>query len=125
MNDVLEKKLTDRFEFFHKRFPFECGDGWFDLVYKLSEDIESQLNRDPKVASQFYVLQVKEKFGGLRFYTGPSNKLIDQLVSEAEDRSFTVCEFCGDPGTPRGGSWVQTLCGPCEERINNEGTIRV
>lgn len=38
---------------------------------------------------------------------------ISTIVSEAESKSFKICEVCGDEGsrgTPQGTSWVATLC---------------
>ena len=53
-------------------FGFECGDGWFQLIYDLSasiEDIALQLKNDGFPEERLpAVFQVKEKFGGLRFY---------------------------------------------------------
>lgn len=59
--------------------------------------------------------QVKEKWGTLRFYiTHGTDKMYD-LISEAERKSATICESCGQPGTLRGSSWVETLCDECNE----------
>jgi hypothetical protein len=55
--------------------------------------------------------QVKEKFGGLKFYMTPSPNKIFDLIEEAEAASFTICETCGEPGeldTSR--YWVSTKC---------------
>ena len=47
MNAALSKKLLDDFpRLFRNRHEtsmrrgFECGDGWFDLIFKLAQDIE-------------------------------------------------------------------------------------
>lgn len=58
--------------------------------------------------------QVKEKFGGLRFYmTGidSADPEIARLIAEAEKKSNKICEECGAPGTqnPHRG-WCETLC---------------
>lgn len=53
--------------YMHLRYGFECGDGWFGLLQLLSEDLEALQLRWPP---EWHVCaaQVKEKFGGLRFY---------------------------------------------------------
>ena len=90
-------------------FGFECGDGWFDLIWKLCEDIEAT---NEKVLA----LQVKEKFGGLRFYvTTGSNKVLD-LINEAEAKSMTICERCGKLGILHQQGWWHTICDECEEK---------
>jgi len=57
--------------------------------------------------------QVKEKFGGLRFYmTSATNEMYD-LISKAENKASETCEACGQPGEERNGGWVLTLCDEC------------
>ena len=58
------------------------------------------------------VTQIKEKFGGLRFYvTGTSDKNW-ALIRNAEQKSYGVCEETGsevEVGTWNDG-WIRTLC---------------
>ena len=88
-------------------FGFECGDGWFDLIDRLSAEIT---DIDPDVR----VMQVKEKFGGLRFYVDSAPDEVYELITDAEERSFSICERCGSPGKPSDCSgWIKTLCPKC------------
>ncbi len=92
------------------------GRGWEALVRELCQAIEDLLPAE----SDFKVAQIKEKFGGLRFYTEPNtlpedtNRNIARLIFLVECRSFGACEVCGKPGKSEpGGSrygWVKTLC---------------
>lgn len=59
--------------------------------------------------------QVKEKFGGLRFYMTHGNDEIFSLISEAESKSYKTCEECGEPGDQKDTGWVKTLCDSCHE----------
>lgn len=54
--------------------------------------------------------QVKEKFGGLRFYHVNGDEFVMGAVALAERMSYTICEECGNAGRRRGGGWVRTLC---------------
>jgi hypothetical protein len=57
------------------------------------------------------VNQVKEKFGGLRFYADGCNETIDNYITFAECLSARTCEVCGAPGERRDdGGWLRTLC---------------
>jgi hypothetical protein len=125
MNKENSKKLFDRFEFFHPElspaenlmcFGFECSDGWFDLIWKLCENIETSLKGqtdwNPTIPP-FRVIQVKEKFGGLRFYTNWGNDEIFKHINEAESKSHKTCEMCGKFGKVRRDGWVKTLCDEC------------
>jgi hypothetical protein len=44
---------------------FECPDEWFDVIWKLSETLQTIMERENIVIQ---ASQVKEKYGGLRFY---------------------------------------------------------
>lgn len=88
--------------------------GWFPMVLALAEALEVW-NRahpsDPPVVAQ----QIKEKFGGLRFYVSHQPDGVDSIISAAEDVSFSICEDCGDAGKEvvSKGGWVRTLCSAC------------
>ncbi len=84
-------------------FGFECGDGWFELLYNLSQQIELS---DPTVVAA----QVKEKFGTLRFYIDKGSDEVYDIIGTAEDLSASVCDVCGNNGTLGGKGWLSTRC---------------
>ncbi len=91
---------------------FAHDDGWFDLLWRLCEELEP-LVADFEAAGghTFEVLQVKEKFGGLRFYVNcRKEEAIRQRIGAAVGESFHTCEICGQPGELREGRWIKTLC---------------
>jgi hypothetical protein len=94
-------------------FGFECGDGWFQLIYDLSEKL-TKLNQGIEAA------QVKEKFGGLRFYINSGNDNAYDLINEAEMKSYSVCERCGELGISRWLNWQYTLCNKCYNDLIEE-----
>lgn len=126
MNEANTKKLLDEFRFFKSTihnsntaisvWGFECGDGWFELIWKLSEDLKEMnkhIIRTPE--DPFQVLQVKEKFGGLRFYTNTASDEMFKRILKAEHDSFSICENCGKEGCLRTEGWAKTLCNECAE----------
>lgn len=64
----------------------------------------------PESIEQVVAIQVKEKFGGLRFYYSGGDNYIDGVVAMAESLSYRTCEVCGAPGTSTEGGWIRTLC---------------
>jgi len=127
MKHELEEKLRKEFVFykyggFHgKGLSFECGDGWFNLLYNLSKQIEKLMN-DKKINKDFRVHQIKEKFGFLHYYTNFSTNELDDLITQAEEKSIVTCEQCGKKGNIRdiGGHWCMTLCNSCFNKIKEE-----
>lgn len=82
---------------------FCVGNGWLGLVKTLIEDL-IQLGWDKQIC------QVKQKFGGLRFYINDGSKEVFNKITEAEKKSYEICEKCGETGSPTKGGWITTLC---------------
>jgi hypothetical protein len=95
----------------HPRSGFEAGPGWEKLIDTLCSVLERDILHLPEeVMADVYCDQVKEKFGGLRFYMSQSTPHMDGAISLAESMSFHICEDCGMPGQLRIGGWYRTLC---------------
>lgn len=92
----------------------EVGDGWFGIIHHLAKKI---VEKDTNCR----VLQVKEKFGGLRFYIGAASAEVHEFVRDAEAQSYKVCERCGSQEgvTQTDGGWMKTTCTKCLEEENN------
>lgn len=65
----------------------------------------------PVVPDKLQVTQIKEKFGGLRFYYTGGSDYYRGLVDLVENMSYHICDVCGHPGTlnQRSG-WLRTRC---------------
>ena len=91
-------------------FGIETGDGWFKIIDQLSADITLL---DEKNGTTTIAVQVKEKFGALRFYVESGSDAVYDLIDAAEEESLKTCEMCGEPGELRGVGWVSTMCDKC------------
>ena len=140
---LYEQLVRDNPELFENgECEFSVGNGWYNILACLLGIIMSDVNQaryqvtyykenaerdtdgtrlataesklQEAVASLPKIEQVKEKFGGLRFYyRGGSKEGADRLegaVRMAEAIASRTCEVCGRPGERRGGDWIQTLC---------------
>ena len=128
MKEELDKKLVEKYpKIFADRhkskmetamcWGFECNDGWYDLIDNLCESIQNYI--DSNDIPQFVASQVKEKFGGLRFYGDGGDNYIDGMISFAEDLSYKTCEKCGsieDVSQTKNG-WITSLCKPCMNEL--------
>ena len=127
----MEKKLNSLFKKYPKIFRqkdlpmtetcmcwgIECGDGWFDIISTLCENIQKYV--DETGCPQVEAVQVKEKFGGLRFYVYNSDDFVENLINQAETESYQTCERCGTKNDViTKGSWITTLCGSCRKRYH-------
>jgi hypothetical protein len=87
------------------------GDGWFDLIFELSKKLELMILLLPEEQrKEMKASQVKEKFGGLRFYMTLYNEEFEALIREAQSKSFHICEECGKPGQLIRAGWLYVSC---------------
>lgn len=85
------------------------GEGWKPMVRQLVDDLY-------RAGWNGRTAQIKEKFGGLRFYASGVPKEAQELIIEAEMLSMKTCERCGNPGKPRSErGWILTLCDKCDK----------
>ncbi len=141
MTDENNKYLNEKYgdiirKFYYKDqlmpFWFECGDGWLTIIDELCGSIVHHIEQKKKsldikkengeaITEEQYeelnltVQQVKEKFGGLRFYIYGGDEYIRGMIAFAESMSYKTCESCGNPGKVGGKGWITTLCVPCRE----------
>lgn len=97
------------------------GAGWQPLI----DELHARLTElDPG----YVVDQIKEKWGGLRYYITVSDDLDNGILAEvhdatwaAEEKSLNTCENCGVTGSAvttqasSVGYWIRTLCSTCRQ----------
>ena len=103
----LKMKLIDAHTGHELTFQEVCscvGPGWHGIITRLIVDLE-------KLGWNGEIQQVKEKFGGLRFYVDTDSDVIQDRISHAELESIKTCEECSTPGKIRSvGGWLKCLC---------------
>ena len=71
---------------------------------------EAKAKLDEETLRVPVAVQVKEKFGGLRFYVQAATDKHYSYISFAESMSYRTCEECGAPGKTYTDGWHMTLC---------------
>ncbi len=114
--ELKEQILTEFPKLFGEHFPsFDCGDGWFQLIYNLCGTLAILT-----LPEDYKILAIKQKYGGLCLWGDPYNEEITELLYECEQASLGVCERCG---TTQGvkyfihRGWEQVACHPCRKMI--------
>lgn len=122
MNEILENQLYDKFvfmrtyslwdgEFLNDPIYCGCGDGWYQLIHDLCQEITDLYKDKNADITKLRVHQVKQKYGGLRFYVGSYIDGVMDIINKYEHLSYEVCEVCGEPGTVQDDRrWIETLC---------------
>lgn len=138
MSPELDKQLCEKYpKIFANRnadmrttamcWGFEHGDGWYTIIDALCANIQGHVDyvnkrrelllksnefnhKIPDEVHQVVAVQVKEKFGTLRFYIDGGDDVVYALINMAESMSARMCEKCGAPGKRRGHGWIYTAC---------------
>lgn len=113
--EVFAKRMEEKYPkmFAQPYGGFAVGDGWYPIIESLCGNIQHYLNwknKESEVVPQVVVAQIKEKFGGLRFYYDGGDDRVIGMVQMAEAWADNSCETCGAPGTSGGKGWIKTLC---------------
>ena len=132
--EVFAKKMEEKYPtmFANRYGGFAVGAGWYPILEKLCSNIQHHLDWKekqrqwaidfnskaspeemkpvPEVVPQVVVEQIKEKFGGLRFYYQGGDDQIHGMVRMAEAWAGIACEECGGIGIQRDSGWIRTLC---------------
>jgi hypothetical protein len=92
-------------------YGFETPDGWDDIMRRLSATLSNIVTADQL---DINVVQVKEKFGGLRFYyerkTGDCTRF-NSAIEAAERECYRTCCVCGKPGAVHNErGWLAVVC---------------
>ena len=101
--------------------------GWLPVIDKLCRAIQSYIDNVTRYTEgktyktpQVTCTQMKEKFGGLRFYVDGGDDHTDGMIYMAECLCDKTCQECGSEkniGHTKG--WIATLCQECGRKENN------
>lgn len=116
--DAFAKKMEEKYPkmFAQPYGGFAVGAGWYPILEALCNNIQHYLDWINKnhekhpVVPQVTVAQIKEKFGGLRFYYEGGDDKIQGMVRMAESWADAVCEDCGAPATKKTTGWIRNVC---------------
>ena len=119
--DEFAARMQEKFpEMFSRPYGgFAVGAGWWPIIESLCDNIHRHVEFKNEQRDRWnrgdgcepvIVAQIKEKFGGLRFYYDGGDSAVAGMVTMAESWAAHTCEECGKPGKSRTGGWIRTLC---------------
>lgn len=112
MSEKNFKDLNAKYPLTFGDIHFDVGPGWYDILEEAAKRLEPLVQKVRETGIDFYpqTAQIKEKFGGLRWYWDNATDEMYDVIHDAEHKSFETCEECGQPGYTREGGWLRTLC---------------
>lgn len=97
-------------------------DGWRNAFgIQMCKDIKKQLIKEGgyKLLFAYRIMQIKEKFGTLRWYDSYSTTGINGIIRKYEDISAHTCINCGKPATWISKGWISPYCDDCIGNTEN------
>ena len=108
---LLYSEYNQAKERYERTLEIGVGNTWYGTTILTQEKIdELKANMDEAEKNIPVAMQVKEKFGGLRFYVEKSNQKAQDYIWFAESMSYRTCEICGNPGHLYTTGWHKVRC---------------
>jgi hypothetical protein len=103
------RQAQSRYDFIKDKVDQPQWEGSKKIITQEQID-EAKAKLDEETLKVPVAVQVKEKFGGLRFYVQAATKEHYNYISFAESMSYRTCESCGADGKTYTDGWHRTLC---------------
>lgn len=118
-----EGNLPDNYDYSYTLLD-DMPEGWKNLFgTQLCEDIKELLVR-ANYLDKYELVQVKEKYGSLRWYDdGVPAEIYDELqevLDHYEDISAESCVFCGAHTKYYTAGWVMPICLKCAKKLGHK-----
>lgn len=114
LNPLIDKWKKRNYEFIELDF---MPDGWrksFGL--KMCEEIKKALIKN-NYLNDYYIAEIKEKYGGLRWYDYGAPAEVEEIIKKYEQLSYHICESCGEYVEEVHSNIFITLCDKCNEKF--------
>ena len=132
------KRLCERYPFLQLRNPWtdkliksdyytnldEMPNGWrITFGKEMCEEIRKVLIKG-NYLYDYRVVQIKEKFGALRWYdNGAPDSIyreLQDIINKYEEISERTCIWCGRPATKISLGWISPWCDNCAEKMGGK-----
>ena len=94
----------------------DMPDGWRTAFgEQMCEEIKQALLDEggEKFLNEYRIVQIKEKYGYLRWYDNWTTNKIQQIIGKYENLSMKTCINCGKPATKMTTGWIMPFCDDC------------
>ncbi len=106
----------------------DMPDGWRAAFgEQMCEEIRDALlkNGGEDALDKYRVLQIKEKYGSLRWYDSCGNDDVDKIIRKYGKLSEVTCIRCGEHATKVSTGWISPFCDDCANEISKNGTLNI
>ena len=98
-------------------------DGWRTAFgEQMCEELKTALIK-ADLLDRYRVMDIKEKYGHLRWYDNGGTRIVKEIISKYEEISKRICICCGRRATLIALGWISPYCDSCVP--DNERTVPV
>lgn len=95
--------------------------GWAKAFGEQMCDELLEILKEGDYVDDYHIIQIKEKFGGLRWYDDGVPAIIydeyNEWLRKYEGLSYKTCINCGAPATHMTKGWIIPLCDLCDNKF--------
>ena len=86
----------------------------------MCEELNNEILTWDKVSQErFHIIQIKEKWGSLRFYVIGGTMKLYEIIGKYEELSRHICIECGAPATQISRGWISPYCDDCTQAMKD------
>lgn len=125
----IDEEVLDRILFIPTYTELDAmPEGWRKAFgIQMCKEIKAALKKNHYLY-KYRIMQIKEKFGTLRWYDDGAPQEVYDIIDKYEDLSWNTCVICGKPATKISGGWICPYCDDCfpkdhrvyQEKIDGE-----
>lgn len=114
--DWFDDQILDRLLFLPSYTELDdMPDGWRKAFgIQMCKEIKKALKKKKGALRHYRIVQIKEKFGGLRWYDNTYAEEIQAIIRKYEQISFRTCINCGEPAECISTGWISPYCNKCK-----------
>lgn len=92
--------------------------GWHELVLNMAEELKDLIMKVcPPFLEIYHPVQVKEKYGELRWYDEEQLPGMKEIINKYCNLSRYTCAICGARTTKITTGWIMPLCDECADNF--------
>lgn len=117
-SDIWTYKILEGFDYTYSLMD-SMPEGWrIAFGDQMLEELREELVRHAYL-NDYRILQIKEKFGQLCWYTNavPKDSKLFEIVQKYENMSLDYCIECGAPSTRMSTEWISPFCDECAHKL--------
>lgn len=112
--DWFDTKVLDKIFFLPSYTELDAMEpGWRKAFgIQMCKEIKKELKKH-KFLYKYRIIQIKEKFGGLRWYDAGHPEEVFDIIEKYAEISYRTCGVCGKPATKMTKGWIYPYCDDC------------